>query len=116
MSAHPVCPVEELDPGERTSATVDGREIVVFNVDGDYRAYLNQCAHQAGPVCDGPLVDTVLLDDEGEPEPALDGYVLTCPWHGWEYDVRTGETIANIKKRLVSVDVSVEDDEVHVHV
>ena len=95
---------------------VDCREIVVFNVDGEFQAYLNQCAHQAGPVCDGPLVDTVLVGEEGTPESALEGYVFTCPWHGWEYDVRTGETVANIRKRLVSVDVSVEDNEIRVHV
>lgn len=116
MSAQPVCSVDDLAPGERAAITVDGREIVVFNVDGEYRAYLNQCAHQAGPVCDGPLVDTVLPNDDGDPEPALDGYVLTCPWHGWEYDVRTGETIANVTQRLVAVDVAVEDRQVCVDV
>lgn len=106
-----ICSTNDLSPGERLQTTVKGTNIVVFNVDGEYKAYRNVCAHQGGPACEGPLVDTV-ISDGNDVKSVMDGYVLTCPWHGWEYDIRTGETIADIKKRLPPVEVSVQGEEV----
>ena len=60
--------------GAGRMVVVDGRHVAVFRVDEGYFAIDNLCLHQAGPLCDGPL-------DDG---------VVTCPWHGWSYDIRTG--------------------------
>ena len=60
--------------GRGRLAVVSGRHIAIFCLDDGYFAIDNLCLHQAGPLCEGPL----------------DGGVVTCPWHGWSYDVRTG--------------------------
>ena len=61
--------VGDLPPGKRHVAEVNGREIAIYNVDGAFFAVDNTCAHRGGPL------------GEGE----LEGEVVTCPWHSWEY-------------------------------
>lgn len=94
-AAHEVCPIDELPPGERRIVEVEGRSIGVFNVDGDLRALTNVCPHQRAPLCEGELTGTTEADGVDEVAWTRDGEVLRCPWHGWEFDVTTGESVFN---------------------
>ena len=64
----------DLQPGHGIVAEVTGQTLAVFNVDGVFHAIDNTCVHRGGPL------------GEGE----LKGAIVTCPWHGWQYDVTTG--------------------------
>lgn len=66
-----------FEPGMVKQAEVAGRAIAVANVDGQYYAIDSACTHRGGPLAEGEL----------------SGYVLTCPWHGGQFDVRTGEVL-----------------------
>lgn len=92
---HPVCPVEDLPPGERCVVEVDGRSIGVFNVDGEYHALANVCPHQRAPLCEGTLTGTTRADGVDDVEWTGDGEILVCPWHGWEFDVTSGKSMFN---------------------
>ena len=71
---------------------VAGRSIGVFNLDGAYFALRNRCPHQGGPLCLGRLSGMLTSPRPGEYEYQRDGEILRCPWHGWEFDLRTGQS------------------------
>jgi 3-phenylpropionate/trans-cinnamate dioxygenase ferredoxin subunit len=106
---HVVCAVGALPPGERRIVEVAGRSIGVFNVDGTYHALRNACPHQLAPLCLGPVSGTTLPGEVGEFNYGLQGRVLRCPWHGWEFDLTTGRSVFNPHKvRVKCYDVEVE--------
>jgi nitrite reductase (NADH) small subunit len=94
-------------------------EIGVLFCDGQFFAYENRCVHQGGPVCEGRIiarVDAVLADDKtllGERFSDTETH-LVCPWHGYEYDIATGECAANRRLRLRSYQVIVREEEIYV--
>lgn len=108
---HPVGRADELKPGDRLLADLDGREVAVFNVNGAFHAVANYCTHQGGPVCEGQLAGALDVDADGELVYGRDGRVLACPWHGWEFDVVTGEHLAPSGYALPTYEVVVEDGE-----
>ena len=117
MSDHVVASADEIGEGERALVQLKGREIGVFNVDGEYHAFANWCAHQSGPCCEGPITGTQGAEfDRDTLEYTLEwikeGQILNCPWHGWEFDVTTGECLSRKGKSLASFPVRVEDGDV----
>ncbi len=92
MAKYAVALTSEISDGERKLFTVGGRPIVVFNVKGMYFAMLNRCPHQGASLCHGHL--TGFVSSTGPGEYAFDrlGEIIRCPWHGWEFDVRTGQS------------------------
>lgn len=114
MSEHVVAPAESLEEGESLIITIEAREIGVFNIDGQYYALPNWCAHQGGPSCEGTISGTAeeTYDRQTltkEREWVKYGRVLSCPWHGWEYDVTTGECLSRPGVALPSYSVRVEN-------
>ena len=92
MARHVIAPVDELPPGPRKFVTIDDRPIAIFNVNGEYFGLLNRCPHQGAALCEGPLIGLAKSSDPGEIEYTKRGEILRCPWHGWEFDVRTGQS------------------------
>jgi len=84
--------VDEIEPGGKKIVEVGGRSIGIYNVNGEYFALLNRCPHQAGPLCDGLNYGFLKSGAVGEYEFSRPGEVVRCPWHGWEFDVRTGQS------------------------
>ena len=80
MSRHVVASASEIKPGEKKLVTVKGREIGVFNVGGAFFALANRCPHAGGPMCEGRVVGLVQSRGPGD------------YWHGWEFDIRTGQS------------------------
>ncbi len=89
---HVVATVEEIPPGERKIVQVAGRSIGVFNLGGVFYALRNRCPHRGGPLCEGKLWGALRASVPGQFEYSPSQEVLTCPWHGWEFDVRTGQS------------------------
>lgn len=92
MARSVVARAGELPRGSRTVVEVAGRSIGVFNVGGEFFALRNRCPHQGGPLCLGPLTGFVVGEVPGEYRVTRAGEILRCPWHGWEFDVRTGQS------------------------
>lgn len=92
MAKHIVATVGEIPPGGRKIVEVAGRSIGVFNLGGEFFALRNRCPHQGGPLCAGPLAGFVSAPMPGEYHYSRQGELLRCPWHGWEFDLRTGQS------------------------
>ena len=121
MASHPVARVGEIPPGGRKIVEVGGRSIGVFNVDGEFFALRNRCPHQGGPLCEGQVLAAIAATGPGEYEHGRPGDIVRCPWHAWEFSIRTGQSWfdperTRVKAYPVEVEhaetypVSVEDD------
>lgn len=111
------------DFGDPSIQVVDiaGREVGVARQGDQFRAYENKCLHQGGPVCDGRLIGKVeanLAPDmtvHGERFSDTEMHIV-CPWHGYEYDLKTGKCAADAELRLRSFPVSVVGNDVYVQI
>jgi nitrite reductase/ring-hydroxylating ferredoxin subunit len=102
----------DVAPGGCKIVSVGGREIGVFNVGGEYFALANRCPHEGGPLCQGRIVPLVQSDGPGSYRLARDKEFLRCPWHGWEFDIRTGQSWCDPKStRARQFQVTVEPGE-----
>jgi len=109
MSKHVVCPLRDLPPGNRKVATIDGRPIVIFNIKGELFALLDRCPHQGGRLSRGELTGLVEASEPGQYCYSRGGEILRCPWHGWEFDVRTGKSWCDPSRiRTKSYHVAIE--------
>ena len=95
-----VATLSEVAPGTGMVATVNDKEVAVFNVDGTFHVIDNVCKHRGGPL------------GEGE----LDGDTVTCPWHSWQYNVKTGVCMTKEGITVDKYEVRVEDGEVKIAV
>jgi len=110
--AYEVCKVAELPPGGRIIVELDGKSIGVFNVHGEFFALRNTCPHEGAELCKGTITGMNLPSEVGEYKWVRDGEIIRCPWHGWEFDLKTGKSIFNPHKvRVASYDVEVEGGE-----
>ena len=108
MARHVVAAVGEIPPGGRKIVEVAGRSIGIFNLNGEYFALRNRCPHQGGPLCEGPLWGRLTARAPGEMEYESGG-IVSCGWHGWEFDIRTGQSWCEpARLRVRAYPVSVE--------
>jgi 3-phenylpropionate/trans-cinnamate dioxygenase ferredoxin subunit len=89
---HVVARVEEVLPGKPLVRQIKGRPIGIFNVAGEFYALHNRCPHQGADLCRGRVTHLVQAKRPGEIETSRHGEILKCPWHGWEFDIRTGQS------------------------
>jgi 3-phenylpropionate/trans-cinnamate dioxygenase ferredoxin subunit len=92
MGRHVVAAVGDIAEGERKLVSLEGREIGVFNVKGEFYALLNKCPHSGAELCRGMVIGLAQSDEPGEYKLTRHGEFLRCPWHGWEFDIRTGQS------------------------
>ena len=98
MAKTKVADTDDLAPGQCKVVQADGKAIALYNVNGKFFATDNTCLHRGGPLGEGELDETI----------------ITCPWHGWRYDVTTGVNAANPSIKVASFPVSVEGSGVFV--
>ena len=89
---------DEVPPGTIREFQVDGKTLAIANVDGKFYAISNTCLHRGGPLGEGTLA----------------GKAVTCPWHGWQYDVTTGKLTANPAAGVACYGVEVRGDDIWV--
>lgn len=92
MPRHVVMRAAELPNGESCVVTVRGREIAVFNLGGEFFALVNRCPHEGAPLGLGLRVGLSESEKPGCYSHSRPGELLRCPWHGWEFDIRTGQS------------------------
>jgi|SRR3990172_2578953 len=95
-----VAAVSEIPPGERLVVEASGKQIAIFNVNGKLVACDSVCLHRGGPLGEGDIEELI----------------VTCPWHGWQYDLSTGECLMNPKAKITLYPVTVESDSICVEV
>ena len=88
--------VDQIPEGEGRVFEAAGKTLAVFNAGGRFYAIDNSCTHRGGPL------------GEGE----LDGTIVTCPWHGWRWDVTTGANVNNPAVQMACFPVAVDDGQV----
>jgi len=104
------------DPGRKIIG-FEGFEVGVFRLDGEFFAYLNLCPHMGGPACQGKMiakVEEIIAEDRTSKGMAFSKTRMhvICPWHGYEFDIRTGVHPGNARARLRKINVAVADGEV----
>jgi nitrite reductase/ring-hydroxylating ferredoxin subunit len=87
-----VAPERSFAPGTRRIVAVGRRSIGVFRVGHRYYAIRNRCPHQGGPLCLGRLLDGAVSHATGEARLRGATPMLACPWHGWEYELESGQS------------------------
>ena len=95
-----VASANEIAPGQARLVNVRGKEIALFNIEGNFFALENACTHEEGPLAEGDI----------------EGHEVTCPWHGARFDIRTGEVLCapaydhavRYNVRVIGSDIEVE--------
>ncbi len=94
------------------------REIGVFHKDGAFYAYSNTCLHQGGPACEGMMINNVVdvIDKDRlyQGQTYGDEMHFVCPWHGYEYDLKTGECIGDRKLKLRKYEIVKRGEDIYV--
>ena len=116
-----VGPQEKVPEGGRLVVDVGETTIGIFRTGGKLYAYLNTCAHQGGPVCQGKMIPRVdeVIDERGESHGFKfdeEDLHIVCPWHGFEYSIKTGVHPGRPSARLISVPVEEGADGIYVTV
>src|SRR3979490_1186323 len=92
MSRQVLARANEGEPGRCKIVTARSREIGLFNVGGEYFALSNRCPHKGAELCRGMIVGLAQSNAPGEYHLARAGEFIRCPWHGGDYDIRTGQS------------------------
>jgi nitrite reductase (NADH) small subunit len=95
-----VARVDELRPGEARIVEREGLFLALYNIRGVFYVTDNTCLHRGGPLGDG----------------FLEGTLVTCPWHGWQYDVRTGQHEGGPASQVKTYPAVVEDGKVKIRI
>ena len=114
-----VANIDEMPDGDRRILTVGDNEIGIFRHEGAYYAYSNYCLHQGGPACEGLIINKV--EDVISPDRLYQGQRFSqehmhfvCPWHGFEYDLKTGECVPDRSLKLKAYPVVRRGEDIYV--
>jgi nitrite reductase (NADH) small subunit len=110
----PVARTGEIKPGECRIVEIKRHSVGIFNVNGDFVAVLNVCPHELAPVCRGRVSGTTLPSPPDEYRWGREGEILSCPWHGWEFDLLTGKALADPRVCVRRYPTEVHEDTVFV--
>jgi nitrite reductase/ring-hydroxylating ferredoxin subunit len=109
----------EFKDGDRRIVFLGNTEVGVFRDKGEFYAYSNYCLHQGGPACEGLTIAKV--EERLKPDKTSLGLYFSenelhfvCPWHGYEYDMKTGECVSDRKLKLRKFQVVQKGDDIYV--
>ena len=109
MAKYVVAAIDEIPVGGRKIVEVGGVSVGIFNLSGEFFALRNRCPHQGGPLCEGKLWGNLEAAVPGEIVYSRPGEIIACHWHGWEFDIRTGQSWCDPRRlRTRQFPVSVE--------
>jgi 3-phenylpropionate/trans-cinnamate dioxygenase ferredoxin subunit len=107
-SRYVVARTSEVAPGTSKLVHAGGRDIALFNLAGEFFALGNKCPHESGSLCAGKIIGLATADEPGRYRLLRDGEFVRCPWHGWEFDIRTGQSWCDPERiRVRSFDTGV---------
>jgi nitrite reductase (NADH) small subunit len=111
--------VTDYADGDRKVVECGESEVGIFRIDGEFYAWHNRCAHRAGPVCQGRIMKRVIepvADDRTIRAQQYDPFEanIVCPWHGYEYSIKTGCHQGNSRVRLRKAELTIREGEIYV--
>jgi nitrite reductase/ring-hydroxylating ferredoxin subunit len=109
MPRYVVASVSDIPPGTRKLVQVNGRPVAIFNLEGAFFGLNNKCPHEGGSLCHGVVTGLIDSTGPGEYHQSRRGEMIRCPWHGWEFDIQTGQSWCDperMKVRRYGVDVA----------
>jgi len=114
MPMHVIGPVADFPPGTHRVVQLRNARIGVFNIGGRFYALPNRCPHQFGPLCEGPVGGTTACNAATDWKFAWvrTGEIVTCPWHGIEFDITTGQSLTNPRLKVRTYSITVEDGQI----
>ena len=104
---------DDFVEGQGTVIEIAGRSVGIYNVNGNFFAVLNYCPHEGAPVCLGKVRGTTLPVRRVCFQWGREGEILACPWHGWEFDLLSGECLTD-RRKLHRFPVQVDEGTVYV--
>lgn len=107
-----VCRIDELPPGEVRIVQIGRHDIGVFNVNGVPYALSNHCPHQGAEVCRGTVTGAVESDGPYQSEWTRDNQIIQCPWHAWQFDITTGQCLAQADRKVSTYRAWIDADNV----
>ena len=120
MARYTVGKRADIEDSRRVVVHVAGRSIGVVSSNGELFALRNICPHQQGPLCEGAIFPAhkASVSEDGSVTEYLDHDepVISCPWHGWEFDLRTAACLADPTRRVATYPVTIEGDEIVIEV
>ncbi|MCU6794462.1 Rieske (2Fe-2S) protein [Paenibacillus sp. WQ 127069] len=114
MTRYLVGSISELTPGSKKIIQAGGRSVGVYNLGGELYAIRNLCPHQSAGLCEGITSSFVTSTGPGEFCFEHEGEIARCPWHFWEFNIKTGQMMVDPKVRTKTYDVEVERFDVSV--
>ena len=93
-----VASTDDVKPGNGMVVEMNDKALALFNIDGTIYAIDNTCVHRGGPLGEGDL----------------EGDTVSCPWHGWQYNVKTGACVNNPAAKIGTYQVKVEGTDIKV--
>jgi nitrite reductase/ring-hydroxylating ferredoxin subunit len=108
VTRHVVAKAGDIEAGTCKLVTVKGREIGIFKVGEDFYGLINRCPHQGAPLCRGVVVSRLTAPSPGDYRLTRPGEMIRCPWHCWEFDIRTGQSLCDpnsVQARAFNVEV-----------
>lgn len=112
MAIHYVAQADEIEEGKSKIVDVEGRSIGIYRIGEAYYALHNRCPHEGAPLCKGPVCGTTLPSNVYEYEFGRKGELVRCPWHGWEFEIKTGKSVFDEKVRTRSYKVQVDEGKI----
>jgi nitrite reductase/ring-hydroxylating ferredoxin subunit len=113
-----VAKAADLPDGDRRIVVAGRNEIGVFHKAGAYYAYSNYCVHSGGPACEGILihkvVDLIDADRTYQGQTFSNDLHFVCPWHGYEYELETGQCVGDRRLKLKKFEVVRRGDDIYV--
>jgi 3-phenylpropionate/trans-cinnamate dioxygenase ferredoxin subunit len=92
MTRYVVGRISEFAPGSRKIVSIAGRSVGIFYIDGEFYAIQNRCPHAGAPLCQGALGGVVKSPGPGQYDYSRPNEFIRCPWHSWEFDLKTGRS------------------------
>ena len=111
---HFACKTSDVPAGAAKIARIKNLTVGVFKLPDGYYAMLNVCPHKGAAVCEGPVCGTTRHTDQRDFVYERAGEIVRCAWHGWEFDIRSGEFLVDRKIKARTFPVSVDGDDVYV--
>ncbi|MDQ8727407.1 Rieske 2Fe-2S domain-containing protein [Bradyrhizobium sp. LHD-71] len=111
MAKYVVALASQIPPGQCKIVSAAGREIGVYNIDNAFYALVNRCPHEGAAVCRGDIVGRPDSDMPGTYRLIQRGEMVRCPWHGWLFEIKTGQSWCDSATRARSIPVVVETGE-----
>ena len=119
MTEYPAGHVDDYADGDRKVVICGDAEVGVFRIGDEFFAWHNRCAHRAGPICQGRIMKRVIEPVAADKTTRTLEYDdaeshIVCPWHGYEFNIRTGYHQGSQRSRLRKADIAIRDGAIYV--